>query len=299
LFSGLSGSRAKLGTVVSCTTCSTSVLIDRCISGSKMEKNGQGEPLSALALIRQSLRSTSTAPGMEHLDGSAEHTFVVVGASGDLAKKKIYPTLWWLFRDGLLPNVIRFFGYARSNLTVEQLREKCHQYMKVTDGEKDLYEKFWKLNAYFAGSYDQRRDFEMFNQELAKTEGRGQANRIFYLALPPSVFEIVTANIRQTSMASSGWTRVIVEKPFGKDSESSLKLSNHLAQLFTEEQIYRIDHYLGKEMVQNLMSLRFGNRVFGPTWNRESIASVMISFKEPFGTQGRGGYSTSLVLFEM
>lgn len=91
-------------------------------------------------------------------------------------------------------------------------------------------------------------------------------------------------------MADKGWTRVIVEKPFGKDSESSADLSNHLQKLFNEEQLYRIDHYLGKEMVQNLISLRFGNMIFGPTWNRDSIASVIISFKEPFGTQGRGGY---------
>lgn len=91
-------------------------------------------------------------------------------------------------------------------------------------------------------------------------------------------------------MFSRGWTRIIIEKPFGRDSASSQKLSNHLASLFDEHQIYRIDHYLGKEMVQNLMTLRFGNRIFGPVWNRDNIASIQITFKEPFGTQGRGGY---------
>lgn len=92
-------------------------------------------------------------------------------------------------------------------------------------------------------------------------------------------------------MAVNGsWTRVIIEKPFGRDSASSEKLTKHLAGLFGEDELYRIDHYLGKEMVQNLMALRFGNRLFGPTWNRDNIASVFISFKEPFGTQGRGGY---------
>lgn len=87
-----------------------------------------------------------------------------------------------------------------------------------------------------------------------------------------------------------GWSRIIVEKPFGKDSQSSKILSDHLASLFTEDQLYRIDHYLGKEMVQNLMTIRFGNQLFNPTWNRANIASILISFKEPFGTQGRGGY---------
>jgi len=87
-----------------------------------------------------------------------------------------------------------------------------------------------------------------------------------------------------------GWSRVIVEKPFGKDSTSSKLLSDHLASLYTEDQLYRIDHYLGKEMVQNLMTIRFSNMLFNPTWNRQNIASILISFKEPFGTEGRGGY---------
>merc|ERR1712020_252921 len=121
-------------------------------------------------------------------------------------------------------------------------------------------------------------------------KGAKQANRLFYLALPPSVFEHVTTQLKETCMSGTGWNRIIVEKPFGKDSASSAKLSNHLSSLFKEEELYRIDHYLGKEMVQNLMTLRFGNLLFSPTWNRNHIASVVITFKEPFGTQGRGGY---------
>ncbi|GFW68111.1 glucose-6-phosphate 1-dehydrogenase X [Trichonephila clavipes] len=96
-----------------------------------------------------------------------------------------------------------------------------------------------------------------------------------------------------TGITGLGWTRVIIEKPFGRDSVSSAELSKHLSSLFKEEEIYRIDHYLGKEMVQNFMALRFGNRIFGPIWNRDNIASIMVSFKEPFGTQGRGGYFDS------
>lgn len=239
-------------------------------------------------MLRQSLRSQNSASG-EHLD-AIPHVFVIIGASGDLAKKKIYPTIWWLYRDGLLPASTSFVGYARSNLTIQDVRTQCDQYMKVKPEEQEAYETFWQLNSYVKGNYDARRDFESLNQELSKKEKNAPANRIFYLALPPSVFEIVTSNIRDTSMSSLGWTRVIIEKPFGKDTDSSARLSNHLAKLFKEEQIYRIDHYLGKEMVQNLMTLRFGNRILGPTWNRDNIASVLISFKEPFGTQGRGGY---------
>lgn len=157
--------------------------------------------------------------------------------------------------------------------------------------ERQRYEDFWSLNEYVAGQYDSRRDFEILSQEMSKHESTvPQANRLFYLALPPSVFEACTIHIRNACLAPKGWTRIIIEKPFGRDADSSQKLSDHLASLFKEEQMYRIDHYLGKEMVQNLMTLRFGNRIFAPTWNRDNIASVQITFKEPFGTYGRGGY---------
>lgn len=162
----------------------------------------------------------------------------------------------------------------------------------MKSGEESLEEAFWKANSYVAGSYDTKRDFEMLNQEMTNLEEKISkvCHRLFYLALPPSVFASVTTLIKATCMSSQGWSRIIVEKPFGKDSESSAALSNHLSSLFKEDQLYRIDHYLGKEMVQNLMTLRFGNRIFSPTWNRDNIASVTITFKEPFGTQGRGGY---------
>lgn len=245
----------------------------------------------SLQYIRQSL----TSDEMDHLegthfDGSIPHSFVTFGASGDLAKKKIYPTLWWLFRDNLLPRPTIFVGFARSKLTVQQLREKCHPYMKVKPDEAEKYEKFWKLNHYISGSYDKREGFEILENELQTFEQRKVAHRLFYLALPPSVFEYVTIRLKLMCMGNAGWTRIIIEKPFGHDAASSQNLSDNLASLFTEEQIYRIDHYLGKEMVQNLMTLRFGNRVFNPSWNRDNIASVQITFKEPFGTQGRGGY---------
>lgn len=218
------------------------------------------------------------------------HTFILLGASGDLAKKKIYPTIWYLFRDNLLPKHTKFVGYARTKQTIQEMREKCKKYMKVRPGEEDKLEEFWQNNSYASGSYDKRVDFELLNQEISKNEKGLIANRIFYLAVPPTLFEDVTVNIRNACVSIKGYTRVIIEKPFGRDDESSTKLSNHLAGLFKEEQIYRIDHYLGKEMVQNLMTIRFANKIFCPSWNRENIASVLISFKEPFGTEGRGGY---------
>jgi glucose-6-phosphate 1-dehydrogenase len=106
-----------------------------------------------------------------------------------------------LYRDGLLPPATTFFGYARTKLSIDELRERCHQYMKVKDDETERYEQFWKLNHYVAGNYTERRDFEMLNQELSKFDNLSSANRLFYLALPPSVFETVTTLIRNTCMA--------------------------------------------------------------------------------------------------
>jgi len=245
------------------------------------EGNAEG-----LKILRESLKKVQISV---ETPSDATHVFVVFGASGDLAKKKIYPTLWALFRDGLMPQGTQIFGYARSKMTVSQLRERCEGTVKAKEGEEELLEQFWNNNHYVAGSYDTQRDFEMLNQEMVAVE-KGHANRLFYLALPPSVFKSVTSMLKASCMSQTGWTRVIVEKPFGKDSASSADLSNHLQKLFTEDQLYRIDHYLGKEMVQNLISLRFGNMIFGPTWSRDHIASITITFKEPFGTQGRGGY---------
>ncbi|GAB6029672.1 hypothetical protein CHUAL_005404 [Chamberlinius hualienensis] len=259
---------------------------------SNINKNGK---LDSLELIKQSLKhmAPTTEVSSHHkveFESSVPHVFVVMGASGDLAKKKIYPTLWCLFRDGLLPKSTTIIGYARTQLTVAELRSKCQPYMQLKEGQEGLLDAFWKTNHYCHGPYSERRGFEFLDRDIAKFETGPHANRLFYLALPPSVFEEVTVNIKNCCMAPKGWTRIIIEKPFGRDLDSSNKLSTHLSSQFKEEEIYRIDHYLGKEMVQNLMTLRFGNRIFGPTWNRENIASVMISFKEPFGTQGRGGY---------
>ncbi|XP_008316373.1 glucose-6-phosphate 1-dehydrogenase isoform X2 [Cynoglossus semilaevis] len=228
--------------------------------------------------------------GEERSTFSKTHIFVILGASGDLAKKKIYPTLWWLFRDGLLPDNTYFVGFARSNLTVQNIKAECLPYMKVSDGDHECLSAFFSKNSYLRGRYDDGPSFDQLGTHMSSLPGGTDANRLFYLALPPTVYQHVSTNIRAHCMSSRGWNRVIVEKPFGRDLQSSQELSAHLGSLFTEDHIYRIDHYLGKEMVQNLMVLRFGNRIFGPIWNRNSVASVVLTFKEPFGTQGRGGY---------
>ncbi|XP_060930243.1 glucose-6-phosphate 1-dehydrogenase-like isoform X2 [Limanda limanda] len=245
------------------------------------------EPLSRSEVFGQLRKELY---GEEQSSHSNTHIFIVLGASGDLAKKKIYPTLWWLFRDGLLPDNTYFVGFSRSNLTVENIKTACLPHMKVTDEESECLSAFFKKNSYLSGRYDDSSSFNQLSAHLSSLPGGADANRLFYLALPPTVYHHVSTNIRSHCMSCKGWNRVIVEKPFGRDLQSSQELSAHLSSLFTEDQIYRIDHYLGKEMVQNLMVLRFGNRIFGPIWNRDNVACVVLTFKEPFGTQGRGGY---------
>ncbi|CAK5108472.1 unnamed protein product [Meloidogyne enterolobii] len=217
------------------------------------------------------------------------HVFVVFGAS------KIYPTLWWLFRDGLLPKNTHIIGYARSHLSVAELVKHFESYCNVRVEEKETFANFVRHCSYISGQYNTDDGLIALHKAITEMENtfKKPANRLFYLALPPEVFQTVTEHIRRHCMSdnnSEAWTRIIIEKPFGYDDTSSAVLSEHLAKLFTEDQLYRIDHYLGKEMVQNLMVLRFGNEFFCPSWNRHHIASVTISFKEDFGTQGRGGY---------
>jgi glucose-6-phosphate 1-dehydrogenase len=224
-----------------------------------------------------------------------------------LAKKKIYPTLWWLYRDDLLPDKTFFLGYARSDLDIRKfLTTDCLPFMKIKPDQQAKFNEFVDKNYYLSGGKEGYTSSESFRAlsakvvEIAKLHGNSgspnktpleDANRIFYLALPPSVYTSVTRLLSEECKAKRPhFTRVIVEKPFGKDLASSNELAEHISKLFVEEEIYRIDHYLGKEMVQNLIVLRFANKIFKRIWNRDSIECIMITFKEPFGTEGRGGY---------
>lgn len=158
---------------------------------------------------------------------------------------------------------------------------------------EEQLEAFAEDCSYVSGQYDKDESFKELQSHLEKIEkGNKETNRIFYMALPPSVFITVSQHLKKICYPSGekGIARVIIEKPFGKDLESSRKLQKALEPDWKEEEIFRIDHYLGKEMVKNMLILRFGNEFFSSTWSRHHIDNVQISFKEPFGTEGRGGY---------
>uniref|UniRef100_A0A8D0H3P5 Glucose-6-phosphate 1-dehydrogenase n=1 Tax=Sphenodon punctatus TaxID=8508 RepID=A0A8D0H3P5_SPHPU len=195
---------------------------------------------------------------------SDTHIFIIMGASGDLAKKKIYPTIWWLFRDGLLPDDTYVVGYARSQLTVAEIRKQSTPYLKATPEEQKKLDEFFSRNSYVSGKYDELGSFERLNAHLNRLHNGEKANRLFYLALPPSVYEPVTRNVRQTCMSAVGWGLVCGYQgmiPSWRQGSGFLPSPS-----------------------------RFGNRIFGPVWNRDNVACVILTFKEPFGTEGRGGY---------
>ncbi|CDH58020.1 glucose-6-phosphate 1-dehydrogenase [Lichtheimia corymbifera JMRC:FSU:9682] len=219
-------------------------------------------------------------------------TIIVLGASGDLAKKKTYPALFKLFRNGFLPENTHIVGYARTKMTHEDYLGRVTQYIKADEKE---VEKFKAITTYHSGLYDDDASWKSLDDYLVKNEAgrgvsQGHRNRVFYMALPPSVFIPVAKGVKKAVYSRDGVNRLIVEKPFGMDTESSNELGRELGALFKEEEIYRIDHYLGKEMIKNVMTMRFANIFFSQVWDRKYIDNVQITFKEPFGTEGRGGY---------
>ncbi|CAJ1954291.1 unnamed protein product [Cylindrotheca closterium] len=171
----------------------------------------------------------------------------------------------------------------------------------LKDGTEEEKKEFLDLCIYRKGAYDSTDDvasvFEELKEKEAKLGEGGKVNRLFYFAIPPTVFVPMGKSIKEAVIdragESVGWSPLIVEKPFGKDSESFQELLSDMKALYSEDYIYCIDHFLGKEMVQNLLILQFSNAIFEPLWNRNHVKSVTITFKENFGTKGRGGYFDS------
>ncbi|KAG7807573.1 hypothetical protein KL921_004331 [Ogataea angusta] len=229
-----------------------------------------------------------------------EDTVIVVfGASGDLAKKKTFPALFGLFREGLLSSSTRIIGYARSKLTDEELKTRIKPNFKTpTEKSKAQVDEFLKMVTYISGPYDSPEGFQKLNSTIEEYDAASkvkESHRLFYLALPPSVFTTVAANLKQyVHPGDKGIARIVIEKPFGHDLASAQALQKELAPLWSEDELYRIDHYLGKEMVKNLVPFRFANNFLSACWNNNFIKSIQISFKEPFGTEGRGGYFDSI-----
>lgn len=216
------------------------------------------------------------------------HTIIILGASGNLAQKKIYPSLFSLYNDKLLPPDTSIVGYARSQFTKTQFEDHISQNitcrLKNYDeiGCKDLATTFFKNCSYIHGDYTSLSNLTQYlDNQISNDIGR-----IFYLSLPPSQYPSVIAKLPE-AFTKHGWNRVIVEKPFGHDISSCRDLTKHINVFIPEESQYCIDHYLGKDMVENILYLRFHNAVFEPIWNHQYIHDIEIKCYEDFGVEGR------------
>ncbi|KAK4784829.1 hypothetical protein SAY86_019197 [Trapa natans] len=234
------------------------------------------------------------AAGFDVNQNESTVTITVLGASGDLAKKKIFPALFALYYEDCLPKHFTIFGFARTKMTHAELRTMISKTLTCRIDKREncdkKMDKFLDRCFYHSGQYDSQEDFAELNRKMREHEGGRVSNRLFYLSIPPNIFTEAVRCASQSASSVNGWTRVIVEKPFGRDSESSAALTKTLKQYLLEDQIFRIDHYLGKELVENLSIMRFSNLIFEPLWSRQYIRNVQLIFSEDFGTEGRGGY---------
>ncbi len=232
------------------------------------------------------------------IDRSHPLAVVVIGASGDLALKKIFPALFALYCQNLLPEQFHIVGFARSGMSNDDFRQRVEEKLtcRYVPGEKcdELMKDFLANCTYMSGNYDSAESFRKLHAELEHIETDASANHVFYMAIPPFLFLDVAHALHGAELVSEcsvrGWSRVVIEKPFGSDRASSDALTKSMLQVFSEDQTYRIDHYLGKEVIQNLLVLRFANLIFDPIWNRNHIQNVRISWTENLSLQGRAGY---------
>ncbi|MBN2581736.1 MAG: glucose-6-phosphate dehydrogenase [Planctomycetes bacterium] len=217
---------------------------------------------------------------------------VIFGASGDLAQRKLVPALWQLARSGRLADCFTILGYARTDISDEEFRDRMHEACRRHDGD-DFDSEAWSHFAarlfYQVGTYDSATDFERLDARIAQLSGRSAPpTRIYYLATPAGTYESIIEHAG--AMPSPGSRRIVVEKPHGRCLAEAQRLNELLARHFAEDEVFRIDHYLGKETVQNILILRFANTIFEPLWNRKYIDYVEITAAETLGVDGRGGF---------
>ncbi|HMB95431.1 MAG TPA: glucose-6-phosphate dehydrogenase, partial [Tepidisphaeraceae bacterium] len=229
-------------------------------------------------------------------------SIVIFGASGDLAKRKLIPALYELAREKFLPEQFSLVGFARTQMSDADYRAECREAVEKFARSKRLDPQIWDRieKAIYYISADDYGDNEAHKKlagklrELDRAHGIG-GNRLFYLSTPPNTFEPIINCLGANKEiyrgdGGKGYERIIIEKPFGRDLQSAKSLNNLLHKYFEESQVFRIDHYLGKETVQNLMVMRFANAIFEPIWNYKYIDHVQITVSETLGVGSRGGY---------
>ncbi|KAI4349876.1 hypothetical protein L6164_010421 [Bauhinia variegata] len=240
--------------------------------------------------------SSSNSP-IDVINRAPSLCIAVIGATGELARRKIFPALFALYYSGFLPEDVGIFGYSRKDITDEDLRSVIASTLtcRVDHQENcgDKMDAFLNRTYYINGGYDNRSGMSKLNARMEQIEGGGKANRIFYLSVPQEALLDVASCLASGAQTRKGWNRIIIEKPFGFDALSSLRLTQSLLSKFEENQIYRIDHLLGRNLIENLTVLRFSNLVFEPLWSRAYIHNIQVVLSEDLAVQpGRyfGGY---------
>ncbi len=226
---------------------------------------------------------------------------VIFGASGDLTYRKLIPSVFNLFMNGSLPEGYAVLGISRSAFTDREFREKMkqgiHEFSHFKDAPASKVKEFLAKVFYLGIDTQKNEDYTSVTEKLNFLDKKFnlQHNYIFYLSTPPQLYSEIPKFLygQGLTLQQKGFRRLIIEKPFGRDLESARKLNKLLLSFFDEDQIYRIDHYLGKETVQNLMVTRFSNGIFEPLWNRNYIHHVEITAAESIGVESRGGYYDS------
>lgn len=224
--------------------------------------------------------------------------FAIFGVTGDLAKQKIFPALIDLFQRGMLPERFEIVGISRRSFSHDEFRAFIHQaLLKKKEYSPDTLSSFLAHIRYQEGQFDSDQTYLKTKETLNATDERwGQcSNKLLYLSVPPSLYELILQNIYKSGLSepcaeATGWARILIEKPFGKDEKTAQELDVLLGKLFKEEQIYRIDHYLAKQTLQNILTFRFSNTLFEPLWNRDHIQSVEINLFEDKTARGRGAF---------
>lgn len=225
--------------------------------------------------------------------------FIIFGITGDLAGRKLLPSLLNLYANKHLPAKFAIIGFSRRSFTREEFRQFIREHMKVKPGqyhEEDI-KHFLDHMYYEQGLFDTPSSYANLSMRLKiLDDGFHQcSNKLFHLAVAPTFYETILEHLSKSGLTipcagDEGWTRVLVEKPFGNDIETARKLDKRLGELFDEDQIFRIDHYLAKEALQNILAFRFTNTIFEPLWNAEHIEAVHIKLMEKSGIDGRGGF---------
>jgi glucose-6-phosphate 1-dehydrogenase len=255
------------------------------------------EDISTLALLANN--SQSPAPFLRRAQDPC--ACVIFGASGDLTGRKLIPGLYNLACQELLPPRFAVIGFAITAMDNEgfrqRMRERVRNSLDVLAFRDRLWDEFAPALHYVSANFEDPEGYRRLATDLARIDaehGSG-GNRLFYLATPPSCYSGIVRNLAAHGLIHSdgdsrGWTRVIVEKPFGRDLDSARRLNAVIHQVFGEDQIYRIDHYLGKETVQNILAFRFANSIIEPIWNRNYVDHVQITAAETLGVEHRGSY---------